>query len=161
MWTWSEGKDILHIRTIAEIHRCEPTFRKKVVEFTLKKKNKIPKVSHLLCGKINKICGGKKKKKNTSPEPVDFSTCHIGFFFLFLHLYIQISPCLKRAQWLEHLFYLLGHCTWLGTWVRGNFGKKKVWVLVVKLTLSILVASCCNYLLKYVSSRVILLLIEY
>lgn len=125
MWTWSEGKDILNIRTIGETHRCEPTFRK-VVEFTLKKK--IPKVSHLLCGKMNKICGGGgRKKKNTCPEAVDFSTCHIGFF-LFLHLYIQISPCLKRAQWLEHLFDLLGHCTWpsqVGTraWGWGGLGS--------------------------------------
>jgi hypothetical protein len=73
-----------------------------------------------LCGKINKICGGKKKKTLVQKQLT--SQLATLDFFLFLHLYIQISPCLKRAQWLEHLFDLLGHCTWPSQVGTGAWG---------------------------------------
>jgi len=77
---------------------------------------------------MNKICGGGEEKKKTLVQKQLTSQLATLDFFLFLHLYIQISPCLKRAQWLEHLFDLLGHCTWpsqVGTraWGWGGLGS--------------------------------------
>jgi len=70
-----------------------------------------------LCGKINKICGGKKKKALVQKQLA--SQLATLDFVLFLLLYVQISPCLKRAQWLEHLFICWGIAPGQARWALG------------------------------------------
>lgn len=106
------------MRTIAEIHRCEPTFRQ-VVEFTLKKKTKKIKSFLPFVWKNQQNLWGEEKKKHLSRSNWLLNLPH-WIFFLFLHLYIQISPCLKRAQWLEHLFICWGIAPGQARWALGS-----------------------------------------
>ncbi len=103
MWTRSKGKDILNIRTIAEIHRCEPTFR------YLRKKQKNSKSCAPFVWKNQQNLWG-EEKKSTCPEAVGFSTCHIGFcsFPSFVRSNFTMS---EKGTMAWTFVYLLGDCT--------------------------------------------------